>query len=209
VQLVRHLKGYHPHVKGNPDCGDFQTLYTEAMTRTALHDCSVVLIGLMGAGKTTVGRRLAAAMERPFADADHEIERAAGRSVAEIFDDFGEAAFRDGERRVIARLLDEEPMVLALGGGAFVDPKTRALVKEKAISVWLQADVAILAARVARRDTRPLLRGGDPQEILERLLAVRRPAYAEADIHIDASAGTHQATAGSILAALQAREEGA
>lgn len=206
MQLARHQHGKHPRDKGNPDCGDFQTLYTEAMTRTALHDRSVVLIGLMGAGKTTVGRRLAAAMARPFNDADHEIERAAGRTVNEIFEDFGEAAFRDGERRVIARLLDETPMVLALGGGAFVDPQTRALVKEKAISVWLQADVETLAARVGRRDTRPLLRDGDPLEILERLLAVRQPAYAEADIQVDASTGTHQATADSILAALKAWE---
>ncbi len=206
MQLVRHQHGKHPRDKGNPDCGDFQTLYTEGMTRTALQDHSIVLIGLMGAGKTTVGRRLATAMERPFADADHEIERAAGRTVSDIFEDFGEAAFRDGERRVIARLLDEPPMVLALGGGAFVDPQTRALVKERAISIWLQADVATLAARVGRRDTRPLLREGDPAVILERLLETRQPAYAEADIHIDASAGTHQATAEAILAALQARE---
>ena len=209
MQLVRHQHDKHPRDKGNPDCGDFQTLYTDRMTRTALHDRCVVLIGLMGAGKTTVGRRLAAAMNRSFHDADHEIERAAGRSVSEIFDDFGEAAFREGERRVIARLLDEAPMVLALGGGAFTDAQTRALVKARAISVWLQADVETLAERVARRDTRPLLRDGDPREILERLLAAREPAYAEADIHIDASAGTHQATADSILAALQARETGA
>jgi len=206
VQLARHQHGKHPLDKGNPDCGDFQTLYTDLMTRTALRDHTVVLIGLMGAGKTTVGRRLAASMNRPFADADHEIECAAGRSVSEIFEDFGESAFRDGERRVIARLLDEPPMVLALGGGAFVDPETRALIGQKAISVWLQADVETLATRVARRDTRPLLREGNPTEILERLLETRQPAYAQADIHIDASAGTHQATADAILTALNARE---
>tara|TARA_R110002126_G_scaffold18360_6_gene70462 strand:+ start:22877 stop:23506 length:630 start_codon:yes stop_codon:yes gene_type:complete len=206
VQLARHQHGKHPRDKGNPDCGDFQTLYTDGMTRTALRDHTIVLIGLMGAGKTTVGRRLAAAMDRPFADADHEIERAAGRSVSEIFEDFGEAAFRDGERRVIARLLDAPPMVLALGGGAFVDPETRKLIANKAISIWLQADVETLASRVARRDTRPLLRDGDPVKILERLLETRQPAYAEADIHIDASAGTHQGTADAIIAALQTRE---
>ncbi|SDL82086.1 shikimate kinase [Maricaulis salignorans] len=206
MQLARHQNGKHPRDKGNPDCGDFQTLYTDVMTRTALHDHTIVLIGLMGAGKTTVGRRLAAAMDRPFADADHEIERAAGRSVSEIFEDFGEAAFRDGERRVIARLLDQPPMVLALGGGAFVDPDTRTLIANKAISIWLQADVETLATRVARRDTRPLLRDGNPVEILERLLETRQPAYAEADIHIDASAGTHQATADAIIAALKDRE---
>lgn len=209
MQFARRLHGHDAHDKGNPDCGDFQTLYTEAMTRTALNKHSIVLIGLMGAGKTTVGRRLAAAMNRPFQDADHEIERAAGRSVSEIFDDFGEAAFRDGERRVIARLLDEKPMVLALGGGAFVDPETRALVKAKAVSIWLQADVETLAARVSRRDTRPLLRDGDPLEILQRLLTAREPAYAEADICIDASAGTHQATADAIFDALKAWEKSA
>lgn len=203
MQLVRHQHGKHQRAKGNPDCGDFQTLYTDVMTRTALDDRCVVLIGLMGAGKTTVGRRLAAIMDRPFNDADHEIERAAGRSVSEIFDDFGEAAFREGERKVIARLLDEAPMVLALGGGSFVDPQTRALVKERAVSVWLQADIETLATRVARRDTRPLLRDGDPIEILENLLETREPAYAEANIRIDASAGNHQATAQIILAALK------
>jgi shikimate kinase len=189
--------------EGNPDCGDFQTLYTEGMTRTALDKSTIVLIGLMGAGKTTVGRRLAVAMKRPFHDADHEIERAAGRTVSEIFDDFGEAAFRDGERKVIARLLDEAPMVLALGGGAFVDPETRALVLDRAVSVWLQADVETLVQRVARRDTRPLLRDGDPTEILARLLTAREPAYAEANIHVDASAGSHQSTTDAILAALK------
>lgn len=206
MQLVRHPHGQHQRDKGNPDCGDFQTLYTDVMTRTALDDRCVVLIGLMGAGKTTVGRRLAAIMDRPFNDADHEIERAAGRSVSEIFDDFGEAAFRDGERRVIARLLEEPPMVLALGGGSFVDPDTRALVKQRAVSVWLQADIETLATRVARRDTRPLLRDGDPTEILGHLLETREPAYAQADIQIDASAGDHQTTAQAILTALQAWE---
>lgn len=176
------------------------------MTRTFTTEKSIVLIGLMGVGKTTVGRRLAKALRLDFRDADEEVERAAGRSVSEIFDDFGERAFRDGERKVIARLLDEPPMVLALGGGAFVDPQTRAQVKAKAVSVWLQADADTLAQRVARRDTRPLLRNGEPRDILQRLLETRSPAYAEADIHVDASAGSHQATMDAILRALDARE---
>lgn len=176
------------------------------MTRAFTTDRSIVLIGLMGVGKTTVGRRLAKALRLDFRDADEEVERAAGRSVSEIFDDFGETAFRDGERKVIARLLDEPPMVLALGGGAFIDPQTRALVKAKGVSVWLRADVDTLARRVTRRDTRPLLRNGDPREILQRLLEARSPAYAEAEIHVDASAGSHQATMDAIMRALEARE---
>ena len=176
------------------------------MTRALKTDRPIVLIGLMGVGKTTVGRRLAKALGLGFRDADEEVERAAGRSVSEIFDDFGEAAFRDGERKVIARLLDEPPMVIALGGGAFVDPDTRAQVKAKGVSVWLQADVDTLTKRVSRRDTRPLLRDSDPRVVLERLLETRTPAYAEADIHVDASAGSHQATLDKIMQALEDRE---
>jgi shikimate kinase len=176
------------------------------MTRTLETDRPIVLIGLMGVGKTTVGRRLAKALGLKFRDADEEVERAAGRSVSEIFDDFGEAAFRDGERKVIARLLDEPPMVIALGGGAFVDPETRARIKEKGVSVWLQADVDTLVKRVSRRDTRPLLRDQEPHSVLQRLLEARTPAYAEADIHVDASAGSHQTTLDLIMQALEARE---
>ncbi|WP_366917288.1 shikimate kinase [Maricaulis sp.] len=176
------------------------------MTRKLTMDRTLVLIGLMGVGKTTVGRRLARALGLDFRDADEEVERAAGRSVSEIFDDFGEAAFREGERKVIARLLDQPPMVLALGGGAFIDPETRAEVKARATSIWLQADIDTLVNRVSRRDTRPLLRGNDPRGVLERLLETRTPAYAEADIHVDASAGSHQATLDAILRALAARE---
>lgn len=172
------------------------------MTRTDFTDRPLVLIGLMGVGKTTVGRRLAAALGRPFKDADEEIEKAAGRSVSEIFADFGEAAFRDGERKVILRLLDQGPMVLALGGGAFVDDETRTRVKEKACSIWLQADIDTLVSRVSRRDTRPLLRDGDPRDILSRLLAARTPAYSEADLHIHADRGSHQATVNAIIDAL-------
>ncbi|MCR9268274.1 MAG: shikimate kinase, partial [Alphaproteobacteria bacterium] len=140
------------------------------MTQVLTPDRSIVLIGLMGVGKTTVGRRLSKALGLKFRDADEEVEKAAGRSVAEIFKDFGEAAFRDGERKVIARLLEEPPMVLALGGGAFVDPDTRAKVLNQAVSVWLKADVDTLMNRVSRRDTRPLLQDPNPRAVLERLL---------------------------------------
>ncbi|WP_417487488.1 shikimate kinase [Maricaulis sp.] len=167
---------------------------------------SLVLIGLMGVGKTTVGRRLAHALKLQFRDADEEVEKAAGRSVSEIFEDFGEHAFRDGERKVIARLLEEPPMVLALGGGAFVDGETRDRVKALATSIWLQADVETLVQRVARRDTRPLLRDEDPETVLRTLLNKRQAAYAEADIHVDASGGSHQITLDTILQALESRE---
>lgn len=193
----------------NPDCGDFQTVYTASMSCVHIPQKSLVLIGLMGVGKTTVGRRLAHALKLDFRDADEEVEKAAGRSVSEIFEDFGEAAFRDGERKVIARLLEEPPLVLALGGGAFVDPETRERVKARATSIWLQADVETLVKRVSRRDTRPLLREDDPETVLRALLDKRQAAYAEADIHVDASGGSHNLTLDSILRALDARETSA
>ncbi|MCW5723423.1 MAG: shikimate kinase [Maricaulaceae bacterium] len=166
---------------------------------------TIVLVGLMGAGKSTVGKRLAKALNLPFRDADAEIEKAAGRSVADIFADFGEAAFRDGERKVITRLLDApEPMVLALGGGAFADPATRALVKDRAVSVWLKADLDTLMARVSRRRTRPLLNTDDPRAVMAELMEKRESAYAEADIHVEAGRGPHDETVTAILAALEA-----
>lgn len=164
----------------------------------------VVLVGLMGAGKTTIGRRLARALALPFVDADEEIERAAGRSVADIFSTYGEAHFRDGERRVIARLLACPPMVLATGGGAFVDASTRMLIKASAISIWLNAELDVLVRRVSRRNTRPLLTGGDPRAVLERLLLERAPFYAEADITIDSPPGPHERTVEAIVSALDA-----
>jgi shikimate kinase len=150
----------------------------------AIADKTVVLIGLMGAGKSTVGRRLAARLGRPFKDADGEIEKAAGCSIEDIFSGRGEAAFRDGERRVIARLLEEPPHVLATGGGAFMDSYTRARIRAKGISIWLRAELDVLLARVARRDNRPLLKAGDPREILGRLIDERYPVYAEADVTV-------------------------
>lgn len=163
----------------------------------------------MGVGKTTVGRRLAKALGRPFRDADQEIEHSAGRSVADIFADFGEAAFREGERKVITRLLSEEkPMVLALGGGAFIDAQTRALVKDQAISVWLKADIDTLMGRVSRRNTRPLLKTGNPRAVMERLDAERAPLYDEADIAVDTAGNSHHATVMAILDALDAHLAG-
>jgi shikimate kinase/3-dehydroquinate synthase len=141
-----------------------------------------VLVGLMGAGKTAIGRRLAARLGLPFVDADHEIEAAAGMSISEIFARFGEAAFRAGERKVIARLLAGPPVVLATGGGAFVDPETRAAIREKALSVWMKVDLPVLVRRVSHRSGRPLLANGDPAAILAELAAKRNPFYAEADV---------------------------
>lgn len=165
---------------------------------------TVVLVGMMGAGKSSVGRRLAAALGVPFRDADAEIEAAAGCSVSEIFERFGQDAFRDGERRVIARLLAEPPHVLATGGGAFIDPETRARIKAEAVSVWLKADIDLLLRRVSRKSSRPLLRNGDPKTILDRLLREREPIYAEADIVIESGDGPHSAVVARIIAALDA-----
>ena len=138
----------------------------------ALPEKTIVLVGLMGAGKTSVGKRLAARLGRPFVDADAEVEAAAGGSVAEIFARLGEAAFRDGERRVMARLLDGQPSVLAAGGGAFIDPATRALVAAKGISLWLRADLEILVRRTQGRDHRPLLNAGNPKDVLKKMIDV-------------------------------------
>lgn len=145
---------------------------------------TVVLVGLMGAGKSAIGRRLARRLDLPFIDADAEIEAAAGSTIEEFFEQHGEAAFRAGERRVIARLLDGEPHVLATGGGAFMDAETRSLVKSRGISIWLNADLDTLVDRVIRRNNRPLLKGGDERQILSDLMAVRNPVYAEADIAV-------------------------
>lgn len=167
----------------------------------------MALVGLMGAGKTTVGRRLAAALGVPFIDADAEIEAAAGRSITDIFDTFGEDYFRDGERRVIARLIDDAPRVIATGGGAFMDADTRALLKDRAISVWLRADIELLMNRVGKRGGRPLLRGDDPREVMERLMAERYPVYAEADITVDSLDGPHARAVDAIIDALNQRAD--
>jgi len=167
---------------------------------------TVALVGMMGAGKSSVGRRLASRLNVDFKDADSEIEAAAGCPISEIFDRYGEKAFRDGERRVIDRLLKEPPHVLATGGGAFADPETRARLKEKAVTVWIRAPVAVLLERVKRRDNRPLLRQSDPRETLERLLRDREPIYAEADITVESDDGPHSRAVDQIVSALKQRK---
>jgi shikimate kinase len=164
---------------------------------------TIVLVGLMGAGKTNIGRRLAARLKLPFADADAEIEAAAGETIEEIFRNQGEAAFREGERRVIRRLLDGPVQVLATGGGAYVDPETRARVRERGISVWLRADLELLLRRVARRSNRPLLKQGDPRRILAELMERRHPIYAEADLKVDSIDGPPELTLRRVIAALR------
>lgn len=162
----------------------------------------LVLVGLMGAGKSTVGKKLAALLGRDFVDADDAIVEAAQRSIDEIFETFGEAYFRDGERRVIARLMEERHGVIATGGGAFVDPRTRALILDKGIAIWIDCDVETLVERTARRDTRPLLRDGDPREILARLSEQRAPYYAQAHVRVASQNGPHGDTARAIIEAV-------
>jgi shikimate kinase len=165
---------------------------------------TIALVGLMGVGKSSVGRRLANALELPFRDADTEVEAAAGRSITDIFSHLGEPAFREGERRVIARLLDQPPHVLATGGGAFVNPDIRALIKSKAISVWLKADLEVLARRVARKDSRPLLKGKDPVGVLRDQAELRYPAYGEADVIVETGDAAHHVTVDQVIRALLA-----
>lgn len=166
-------------------------------------DRTIALVGLMGVGKSTVGRRLAKRLGRAFVDADAEIEAAAAMTVSDIFAKLGEPEFRAGETRVIRRLLDGEPKVLATGGGAMIHPETRALLKARALTVWLKADLDVIVQRVARRDTRPLLRGKDPRATLAALAEVRHPLYAEADLTVEVGAGSHAQAVEAVVSALQ------
>lgn len=166
-------------------------------------DRPVVLVGLMGVGKSTVGRRLAKRLGLPFVDSDSEIEGAAGLTAAEVFERYGEKDFRDGERRLVARLIEGEVRVIATGGGAYVDPRTRELLNDRAITIWLDAPIEVLAERTARRDTRPLLRTANPKQTLERLSEQRRPSYAEAHIHVRSGDGAHKDVVDTILRALE------
>lgn len=163
----------------------------------------VVLVGLMGAGKSTIGRRLANALSMNFVDSDNEIVEAAGCSISDIFESYGESIFRDLEQRVLLRLLSGEPLVIATGGGAFIQPTVREAIKDKAISVWLKAELPVLLERVSRRDNRPLLKTGDKSAIMQKLIAERYPIYAESDITIDSNHGSHESVVEDIISALR------
>ncbi len=167
----------------------------------------VVLVGLMGAGKSTIGRRLATALGLNFVDSDQEIVEAAGCSISDIFEIHGETIFRDLEQRVLHRLLAGEVCVIATGGGAFINPDLRAAIQEKGISVWLKADLGVLLERVSRRDTRPLLKSGDKTAILSRLMDERYPIYAESHIVIDSNAGVHETVVDAIVSALREKAQ--
>lgn len=162
----------------------------------------IVLVGLMGAGKSTVGRRLALRLRLPFVDADTEIEQAAGMTIAEMFAQYGEQYFRDGERRVIARLMDGAPKVIATGGGAFVNEETRALILAEALAVWLDASIEVLVERVRKRGHRPLLVGKDPAQVLRELAEVRNPLYAQAQVRVPSNNVPHDFTVRAILEAI-------
>jgi shikimate kinase len=168
-------------------------------------DRSIVLVGLMGAGKSTVGKRLAKRLGMEFVDSDDEIERAADHKISEIFDRFGEDSFRDGERRVIARLIEGPPKVIATGGGAFLHEETRRLILEKCIAIWLDADLETLAERVSRRDHRPLLRDKEPLPLLRELSARRNPIYAEAHLHVRSQPSPHERAVDAIITRLVER----
>jgi shikimate kinase len=176
-----------------------------AWIREALGPRCVVLIGLMGAGKTAVGRRLASRLDLPFVDADSEIEAAAGETISEIFAEYGEEYFRQGERKVIARLLKGGPQVLATGGGAYMDAATRANIKARGVSIWLKADLKVLLKRVGRRDNRPLLARGDPGTVMKKLMDLRYPVYTEADVIVESRDVPHDAMVGNVIDALAAK----
>lgn len=174
--------------------------YEAARAATATQP--IVLVGLMGAGKTSIGRRLAEKLDLPFVDADVEIEKAAGKSIPDIFAEHGEAHFRDGERRVIARLLENGKQILATGGGAFMNEETRKAIKAHSVSIWLKADLDVLLKRVAKRGGRPLLENRDPAEVLQNLINIRYPVYAEADITVESQDVQHTQMVNAVIEAL-------
>lgn len=171
--------------------------------KAALDTRSIVMIGLMGCGKSAVGRRLASRLSLPFIDADDEIEKAAGKTINEIFSDHGETEFRDGERKVIHRLLGQGPQVLATGGGAFMNPETRANIRNSGISIWLKAELPVLMKRVGKRETRPLLRNGNPEAIMRNLMEIRYPVYAHADLIVESRDVAHEVIVNDVIRALK------
>ena len=177
-----------------------------ALVQSVCGGRSIVLVGLMGVGKTTIGRRLAQRLGIPFTDADAAIEEAAGQSISEIFATHGEAYFRDGEKRVIARLLEKGPQVLATGGGAFMDASTRATIAAQGISVWLRADLDVMMRRVGKRGTRPLLKNDNPRATMERLMNERYPIYAQAGITVESEEGPHDGVVDNIIRRLEASQ---
>lgn len=176
--------------------GDAQSL--EAI-KSALGDKSIVMVGLMGCGKSAVGRRLAARLGLPFVDADEEIEKAAGQSIEDMFAEHGEPYFREGERKVLARLMRSGPQVLATGGGAFMNAETRTSIAERGISVWLKAELPLLVRRVSKRNNRPLLKGSDPLTVMQNLMDVRYPVYAQADITVESRDVPHDVIVAEII----------
>jgi shikimate kinase len=174
--------------------------------KRSLNGRSIVLVGLMGAGKSTIGRRLAQKLGLAFVDADAEIEQAAGKAVPDIFREHGETYFREGERKVIARLLESGPQVLATGGGAYMNEETRNNIAGRGISVWLKADISLLMKRVRRRDNRPLLKAEDPEDVMRNLIAERYPVYSQADITVESRDAPHNAIVTDVIRALAARE---
>jgi shikimate kinase len=184
---------------------DVMTANSDAHMLATLGSRSLVLVGMMGAGKSSIGRKLAQRLNLPFVDADTEVERAAGMSITEIFAKHGEPYFRAGEARVIARLLDSGPQVLATGGGAFMNPQSREAIRAKGISVWLKAEYEVLMKRIKRRNDRPMLKTDDPGETLRRLLLERDPVYAEADITVHSRDVPHETIISEIIAAVEPR----
>lgn len=178
------------------------TEQTAATIRRRLGARSLVMVGLMGCGKSTIGRRLAARLDIPFVDADDEIERSAQKTIPEIFADHGEAYFRDGERRVIQRILQNGPQVLATGGGAYMNAETRATIRAAGIAIWLKAELPVLMRRVLKRDNRPLLKVEDPEDVMRRLMQVRYPVYADADLTVESRDVPHEVIVDEILGCL-------
>ncbi|MFN3869634.1 MAG: shikimate kinase [Hyphomicrobiaceae bacterium] len=185
---------------------DHEPAAIESIVR-ALDRRSVVMVGLMGCGKSAIGKRLAAKLALPFVDADEEIERVAGMTISDIFATYGEPHFRDRETKVIVRLLGQGPHVLATGGGAFMSAETRAAVKAQGLSIWLRADLPVLMRRVGKRNTRPLLRTDDPEAVMRRLMNERYPVYAEADITVESRDVSHDVIVDEIIEALAAFQE--